>query len=181
VASSDTLKTLPPLNAVDPAKVRPTLIIDTREQDPLPFTRLLARRGALATGDYSIAGCEALFSVERKSIQDLVGCCMGENRERFERELHRLRGFRFKRLLIVGTEEDIRAERYISRIKPQSVLATLAAFEVRYDCPVIWCATPEEASQAVERWAFWFSRELLLSANQLAVQITPIRSISGPS
>lgn len=172
--SSDTLKTLPTLKAVNTSSVRPTIIIDTREQDPLPFTRLVARRGTLTSGDYSIAGCEALFSVERKSIQDLVGCCMGENRERFERELHRLRGFRFKRLLIVGTEEDIRAERYVSRIKPQSVLATLAAFEVRYDCPVLWCATPEEAGQCVERWAFWFARELLLSANQLAAQtITP--------
>jgi hypothetical protein len=29
-------------------------------------------------------------------------------RERFERELNRLRGFRFKRLLIIGSEREIR-------------------------------------------------------------------------
>jgi hypothetical protein len=52
------------------------------------------------------------------------------NRERFERELHRMRGFRFKRLLIVGNEEDIRNGQYHSQIKPSAVLATLATFEV---------------------------------------------------
>jgi hypothetical protein len=36
-----------------------------------------------------------------------AACCMGENRQRFERELHRLRGFRFARLLVVGSEEEI--------------------------------------------------------------------------
>jgi hypothetical protein len=34
---------------------------------------------------------------------------MGDNRERFERELHRLRGYRFKRLLVVGSEAEILA------------------------------------------------------------------------
>ena len=42
---------------------------------------------------------------------ELVACCMGDNRVRFERELHRLRGYRFKRLLIVGSEKDIREHR----------------------------------------------------------------------
>ena len=31
--------------------------------------------------------------MERKTLPDLVGCCMGDNRERFERELHRMRGY----------------------------------------------------------------------------------------
>jgi hypothetical protein len=34
---------------------------------------------------------------------------MGENRERFERGLHRLRGYKFKRLLMVGSEAEILA------------------------------------------------------------------------
>ena len=74
--------------------------------------------------------------VPRSLAFDLFGCCMGENRERFERELHRLRGFRFKRLLVVGTEEEIYQGRYRSAITPKAVMATLGAFEVRYDLPV---------------------------------------------
>jgi hypothetical protein len=51
-----------------------------------------------------IRGLEELFGVEPKSINDVVGCCVGDKRARLEREMHRLRGYRFKRLLIVGTE-----------------------------------------------------------------------------
>jgi len=46
-----------------------------------------SRLGTLQSGDYSVAGCEELFAMERKTIGDLVGCFMGENRQRFEREL----------------------------------------------------------------------------------------------
>jgi hypothetical protein len=46
----------------------------------------------LLTTDYSAAGFESLFAIERKSIPDLVNCCTGENRVRFERKLQRFRG-----------------------------------------------------------------------------------------
>jgi DNA excision repair protein ERCC-4 len=85
----------------------------------------------LTSGDYSATGLETLFAIERKSIADLVNRCINANRDRFERELHRLRGFRFKRLLIVGTEEEIWRCKYHSNISPKAVLATLSAFEIR--------------------------------------------------
>ena len=137
------------------ANTRPTIIVDTRETQPLVFTRLESRRGTLLTGDYSIAGLENLFSIERKTIGDLVACCVGENRARFERELHRLRGFRFKRLLIIGTEEQILRGNFQSNIKPKAVLATLTAFEIRYDVPTVFCETPEKAGRLIERWVFF--------------------------
>jgi DNA excision repair protein ERCC-4 len=145
----------------------PVIVIDTREQDPLAFGRLQSIRGTLQTGDYSIRGLEEQFAVERKSISDLVGCCMGDSRQRFERELHRLRGFRFKRLLIVGTEEEILSGRYHSNIRPQSVMASLGAFEARYDLPVVFRPSPELAAAQIERWAFWFSREMVQVVNNL--------------
>jgi DNA excision repair protein ERCC-4 len=123
--------------------------------------------GTLATGDYSVAGLESLFAIERKSVSDLVGCSVGQNRERFERELHRLRGFRFKRLLIVGSEAQISKGEYHSNIKPQAVMGTLHAFEVHYDVPVVFCDTPEIAGRLIERWAFWFAREMVEIVNAL--------------
>lgn len=139
---------------------RPTLIIDTREQAPLPFQRLTTIRGTLATGDYSFAGGQELFAVERKTLSDLIGCCTA-SRERFERELHRLRGYRFKRLLIVGTRQEIERGEYRSNIRPAAVLHSLAAWECRYDVPVVFEPTPEAAGARVEAWAFWFARELI--------------------
>jgi ERCC4-type nuclease len=149
------------------ADAEPVIVVDTREQTPLPFSKLATVPGTLMTGDYSILGLESLFAIERKSVSDLVGCCMGENRPRLERELHRLRGFRFKRLLIVGTEAQILQGDYCSNIKPQAVLGTLGAFEARYDLPVVFKPSPELAAAQIERWAFYFAREMVEVVNDL--------------
>ncbi len=145
----------------------PTLIVDSREQDPLVFKKLPSERGTLQTGDYSIKGCEEIFAVERKSIADLVQSVTTE-RDRFERELHRLRGFRFKRLLIVGGESEIRTHRYRGSANPKAILHSIRAFEIRYDVPVVWQAFPNKAAEQVESWAWWFSREVLKAAESLA-------------
>jgi ERCC4-type nuclease len=144
----------------------PTIIVDTREQTPLVFPNLPSRQGTVTSGDYSIAGAEELFAIERKSVADLVACCVGANRDRFERELHRLRGYRFARLLIIGTEAEIESGRYRSHISPKAVLHTVRAFEARY-IPVVWEPTPERAAARIEQWAYWFARELIKSCAAL--------------
>jgi hypothetical protein len=50
--------------------------------------------------------------------------------------------------------------------KIQRVLATLGAFEIRY-LPVIFAATPEAAAREIERWAWFFAREVVQNANDL--------------
>ena len=144
----------------------PVLIIDQREKDQLPFHRLATRPGTLYSGDYSILGAEELFAVERKTVPDLVSCCCGE-RDRFKHELHRLRGYRFKRLVIIGSEADILQGNFRSLANPKAILATLHCFEVRYDLPVVFCETPEIAGHRIERWAIWFVRELCKNASRL--------------
>jgi DNA excision repair protein ERCC-4 len=149
------------------AGTEPVIVVDTREQLPLTFGRLQSVPGTLNTGDYSVRGLEELFAVERKTISDLVGCCMGVSRNRFERELHRLRGYRFKRLLIVGTEAEILKGSYRSNIKSAAVLGTLRAFEMRYDVPVMFYETAEAAAARIESWAYWFAREMVETVNSL--------------
>lgn len=169
MATAETIPTLPALRCLgDLADVRPVVVIDTREQDPLPFARLTTERGTLQTGDYSFRGGEELFAVERKSIADLTACTVGENRDRFFRELHRLRGYRFKRLLIVGSRAEIEVGTYRSKVTPRAVLATLGAIEARFDVPVCFADSPALAGQEIERWAFWFARELIEGVNALA-------------
>ena len=161
------LPTLPALKHLgDLADLQPCIVSDTREQLPLVFSRLPSIRGTLQSGDYSVVGAAELFAVERKSIPDLIGCVTG-GRERFERELHRLRGFRFKRILVVGTRQELEAGAYRSNVKPSSVLHSLAAWEIRFDCPVVFAPTPEAAARQVEEWAFWFSREIVEQANSM--------------
>jgi DNA excision repair protein ERCC-4 len=149
------------------ADQRPKIVIDNREQDPLTFTRLQSVTGTLYSGDYSVKGLEDVFAIERKSIDDIANCCLAGQRDRFEHELHRLRGFRLKRLLIVGTRADIAAGHYHSRIAPKAVLATLGAFEVRYDLPLAFAETPEVAARLIENWAWFFAREVVQNSNDL--------------
>lgn len=143
------------------------IVCDTREQDPLPIRRLPVIRAGLLTADYSVAGLESVFAVERKSIPDLVSCCAASNRERFENELHRLRGFRFRRLLIIGDRAAIEAGAYRSSIRPAAVLGTLAAFEVRYDVPVVFAPTPEAGAALIERWGWYMALECIEQVNAI--------------
>ncbi len=135
------------------------IIIDTREQTPLIFTRYESERGTLQSGDYSISGLTHKFAVERKSIDDLVQSVTRE-RERFERELHRLRGYDFKRLLIIGTEDEIINRHYHSKVNPKSILHSVNAFEVRYDIPIIWAKNATIGARYIEKWAYWYAREI---------------------
>ena len=163
---TEAIPTLPALKGLGRlADVRPVLVVDSREQQPLVFTRLEAIRGTLTSGDYSFSGGEQVFAVERKAINDLTGCCTGE-RDRFERELHRLRGFQFARLLIVATPEAIRRHDYVSNISPKAVLNSLAAWEARF-IPVVFAPTPADAARLVEAWAFWVAREIVEATNRL--------------
>ena len=148
------------------ANLRPVCVADTREQLVLPIRRLPVIRKNLYCGDYSLAGAEWSVGIERKSIEDLVGCCMSE-RDRWERSLLRLRGAYFRRLLICGSRGEIELGRYRSRISPKAVLATLSAFEVRYQVPVVYCSTPEIAARQVESWLYWVAREILVTGDRL--------------
>ena len=143
----------------------PTIIIDTREQTPLLFANLPTERRTLTTGDYSVWGFEREFCVERKTIEDLVQSITRE-RDRFSRELQRMRAFDFRRLLIVGNLADIEEHRYRSLAVPKAIIGSLFAFEARFDVPVSFSATPEAAAALIERWAVYFLRERLTSASE---------------
>jgi len=59
---------------------RPTLLVDSREQNPFNFSRFKGwfagiEKKALQLGDYSIAGLEDICVVERKDLSDLVQSC----------------------------------------------------------------------------------------------------------
>jgi DNA excision repair protein ERCC-4 len=134
--------------------MNPTIIIDNREQTPLVFGNLQSERGTLQSGDYSIAGIEHDFAIERKSIADLCQSVI-QGRERFERELHRLRGFAFARVLIVGSPHEVQAQAQ----NPKAVFSSISAFEARYGIPFIWEPDPQTAARLVERWTWFYWRE----------------------
>ena len=155
--------------------VTPTIAIDLAEPndsvfgrengDPLKFN-VPTEVKKLYTGDYSVVGLEHLFAVELKKINDIVACCCSksgkENRERFERELNRLRGYRFARVLIIGSYRDLLEGNYRSKMNPVSVTHSLSSFTARYGTvPILFAKTPQKAVMMIEEWAASFSREIM--------------------
>lgn len=135
----------------------PVLVTDTREKRPLRFTHLPSVSETLQTGDYSIKGFESAFSVERKSVPDLLNSLTRE-RERFEKELHRLTGIEsrgFARLLIVGTKKELMAELSHRMITQNAIIGSLCAINTD-GVPVVWLPTPEKAAAWVESCAVYF-------------------------
>jgi ERCC4-type nuclease len=135
-------------------KVLPILIKDTRERVPLVFENLACELGTLQSGDYSLKSLEDVFTIERKTVPDLCQS-LTRGRERFERELHRLRGYDFARVLIVGSPHEVQA----MAANPKAIFSSITAMETRWRVPVIWEPTPAIAARLVERWAWFFWRE----------------------
>ena len=106
-------------------KHKATITIDTREQTPWHFANLPSAPGTLASGDYSIAGLEHLVAVERKSLPHLLGC-VGRERDRFKRELHRLQAYRFALVIVEASAAEIHAGDWRSSLTPAHVFVSLA-------------------------------------------------------
>ena len=131
----------------------PVIVTDTREQTPLAFTHLRSERATLGTGDYSVRGLEEVFSVERKSLPDLVASLTRE-RARFMREMHRLRGYQFARLLVIGSEMELMQMVSMGRANLAQVEHSLLAISIRYGVPAVRVDSPERGALMVETWAW---------------------------
>ena len=105
----------------------PTVLVDTREQDPWTFKgrRVRLKPVALRQGDYSVQGCsgEGGILIERKSVEDLFGT-MTKGGARFDRELERIRGvgYAFSAVLVEGDLERVSLGSRWSQADPARIL-----------------------------------------------------------
>ena len=100
-----------------------------------------------------------MIAVERKSLDDLLAC-VGWQRDRFKRELQRLRAFRFRLLVVEADSEEIEAGNWRSKLHPSHVMGSLAAWAVQYELP-IWLGGDHEAcGRYVERYLYQAARRV---------------------
>jgi len=151
-----------------------TIWVDTSEQRPYRFTDLPAHgpyrveRHSLDTADYLVdpQAPQAEFIkparsaiVERKSLADLYGT-VGRGRRRFEAELARMGAYGFRAIVIEAEWSQIlNPNAHLvkpTKMLPKSMLASLLAWQQRYNVHVIPCpgraAAERITFRLLERW-----------------------------
>lgn len=136
------------------------IIVDTREQETYKSQARYEALGVpyyrqtLNYGDYTynvkIDGKDlhstevrvnGLCVVERKQNLDELANCFTRGRERFQREFERASDNNAKVYLLIenGSLDLLISGQYRSRFKPKAFLASLMAWEVRYNITTIFC------------------------------------------
>jgi len=139
----------------EPAHCPFSICCDNREQSPWSFRGLTAnadrdyrpllvdvRPATLATGDYSIAGFESQITIERKSLSDAFST-FTHDRERWERELERMRSIPSCHVVIEAGWEELSAGpvRDGGAKVGKAVMRSIFAWTIRYP-HVHWWAMP---------------------------------------
>jgi ERCC4-type nuclease len=121
---------------------RPVMVVDTREQVPLDFSRFAGwfagiERRALKLGDYSIAGMEDICVVERKDLSDLIHSCTTD-RSVFTNRLRQMAKYPHRLLLVTSTLSQIKSPYSHPGGNPnrvtQSLIAILAGLQIPFLC-----------------------------------------------
>lgn len=121
---------------------RPTLLVDTREQNPFNFSRFKGwfagiEKTALALGDYCVAGLQDVCVVERKDLSDLVHSCTVE-RTTFIKRLRLMAQHPHRLLVVTSTLSQVKSPYDYARIDPnrttQFLIAALAGLQVPFVC-----------------------------------------------
>ena len=158
--------------SIVPAELRPeqvVAIVDTREQLPLDLAPLQTVAGSLPTGDYSVVGLESVVSIERKSLGDLLSC-VGQSRERFDKEVQRLLAYPTRVLVVESTWSEIEAGRWQNKITPNAAIGSLLGW-VAAGLPIIMAGSHERAGRYVSRLLYIAARRRWREARQFAMNI----------
>ncbi len=148
-----------PVNLKIPQELKPehvTAIQDTREKTPLNLSPLKSIIKGLDTGDYSVSGLEHLIAVERKSIPDLL-MCIGQERERFDREIQRLTGYPIRAIVVEGTIAQIEKGDYRSKVHPNAAIGSIISWQSR-GLTFLFCEDHATAGRLTAKFLFSAAR-----------------------
>ena len=139
---------------------KPVVLVDTREQTPLDFSRFpnwiaSHKRRKLSVGDYSVQGMEDILIIERKSLRDLITTLM-QQRPRFFRQCEKMTKYRWRALFVEASYEDIKSPYDYTEAHPNAVSGTLDALEAKFGIPVIYTSRYQELAE--EKAASWLSK-----------------------
>ncbi len=145
------------------------LVQDTREQNPYgPLFRTPHVVGTLACGDYSVLGLEQLISIERKSLQDLLGSLTSSS-DRFEAELKLARRYHKFFVIVECSARDLLVDDFgrLSKAHPRSIWGTIAVWSTRY-VPFIFGHDRQTAARLCEALLVGYAKEFFKRADSIS-------------
>ena len=121
------------------------IIVDSREQSPWFSSKESITKG-LKTGDYSLAGFEEKFSLERKSLMDLYGT-LGKGHSRFKKELERAKSLEYFAILVEGDYDEFRTKQfpkaYHTKMRGYVIASIMSTISIKYNIPIFFCSDPK--------------------------------------
>lgn len=154
------------------------ILIDSREQQTDRSKARYAQFGCpyerttIHTGDYSAKfqlpdgswyDMSNDITLERKMNLSELCLCFGSERKRFIREFERAKenNIRMWLLLENSSFKDAYAGRYRSQYKPKSLIASLLAFQARYNCRIVMC-DESVSGKLIRDILYYEGREILM-------------------
>jgi len=123
---------------------------------------------------------EDKIAIERKSLQDLIGC-VGKGRERFERCLERMLDFPIRAVVVEASWAQIERRQYIGMVHPNAVTGSILGW-VASGIPFLLVDSRDRASEFVARLLIHgHKRYCHESAKRNADAVNPDLSIPGES
>lgn len=155
-----------------------TVLVDSREQDTQRSRTRYAQfecpweRATIQTGDYSAKfqlpdgswyDMSNDICVERKYDLSELCMCFGSERKRFIKEFERAKenNIRLWLLLENSTFKKAYAGQYRSQYKPKSLIASILAFQARYNCRIVMC-DESVSGRLIRDILYYEGREILM-------------------
>ncbi len=143
-------------------------VIDTREQNPLDLEKygIKSERGTLPFGDYSLRwpDLRGALVLERKSLDDFTACC-GRERDRFEKEIRALRGYKYKAIVCEFNMSNVICHDYRSQINPDSVVGSIARW-MADGIPFIMAESHDMAAYLVAKFLRLVAKDVIAFARK---------------
>jgi len=170
------------------------ILVDTREQLIPPFPEgVVVEMTTLHEGDYTTRALDGIAVVERKSESDFTSS-LTWGRERFERELERLRTYRWKAIVIEGDLGRL-IERWQTDavhagrpkrghgMHPYALVGSIASLLARWDCPALFVGSSVVSGRLIagllRRWQERLETENEKAACAESAAASSVRSVKG--
>jgi len=141
------------------------IFTDNREQLPFKFPNTIY--GTLPCGDYTVEFEGKLYNnqivIERKGgISEIYGAT-GSGRDRWERELEKLKSVEIKMVLCEFSYMDLVNKQPFGKLPSSAVYSSICSWQAQYNIPFIFCENRVNARGYLYKLFYEFTKHNILN------------------